>query len=499
MRMSKYLYFNPYRLGSVSFEVVFDDVLKILDLDYVEEVIVLTCNGFLRHCSSNLEGSVLKCQLCSLSSNYFFKNNQNPKLRIIDLGNYLSELKTEKIQFEFESLADVKRLEFQGINIGMGAVSSYVSYTRNMTPELDKFKKNFFNKLLNANVKLVYALNYLKNNEHLDFNDYQIKLFNGRFSELRTFFNYFQGKLNTIEFVYTKNKDEVKRVEFINSLPHSIRENTKRINNNWSAYREEDKKRISIDFFNRKLNDRSFYDKNYTKDQKKNLLPENFDKTINNISYFVSSEDEVFAIGGRWDTDKIFKRQIDFLDFWIANFRSEKKYHLYVRMHPNMKGLSFSYVTDYLKYKERNISIIEPESKVSSYALMFNSNKVIVSSSSMGFEANYFNKPVIQIGASFYSELKVAHRPRNTSELKDMILDRNLSSQDKLESMKMALYLSLPPSEEFFQLNSTFSKSKIFKYEFKRSSNYPKCFFLLNYIVRFLSIKSMVFKFKIRR
>ena len=495
MQPNKYLYFNPFRIGSVSFEVVFDDILNIIDSDTNNEVTVLTCNGFLKYCSSNLEGSKLKCQLCSMSSNYLFKKYEHKRIKIIDLGNYTKTFYKNKPYFTYNSFDDLKKIEYKGINIGMGVVSSFVSYTRDLNFDLNYFRLKILNNLLISSCKLIDSLDSLS----IDFTNYKIKTFNGRFSELRTFFNYFNGKVNTIEFIYTKIKNEVRRVEFENSLPHSIEENTRRNNKNWDSYSNEDRIKIAKDFFDRKLNNTSFQDINYTKNQEKHKLPENFDDKKINISYFVSSEDEVFAIGGRWDEEKLFNKQIDFLDFWISNFKNNNNYHLYVRMHPNLKGLNFNYVTDYYNYNIHNITVIKPSSLVSSYELMFKSQAIVVSSSSIGFEANYFGIPAIQIGASWYSDLNISHKPRNLNELKIMIEKRFLKQLNKTDSMKMALYLASPPSEKFYKLKSVFEIKKFYKYNIRNSYNFPSYYNLFNIVFRLFSIKSLIFKIKLNK
>lgn len=495
MKKNKYLFFSPFRIGSVSFELVFDEILKIIDSDTENEVTVLTCNGFLKNCSSNMEGSKLKCQLCSMSSNYLFKKYEHKRIKIIDLGNYTKKINKNKPYFTYNSFDDLKKIKYKGINIGMGVVSSFVSYSRDLNFDFNNFRLKTINNLLLSSCKLIDTLDSLS----IDYNSYQIRIFNGRLSELRAFFNYFNGKVNTIEFVYTKIKNEVRRVEFENALPHSIEENTIRNNQNWDSYSNEDRINIAKDFFDRKLSNTSFQDTNYTMNQEKNKLPENFNHKKINISYFISSEDEVFSVGGRWDEEKLFKKQIDFLDFWIANFKDENNYHLYVRMHPNLKGLDFNYVTDYYNYNIHNITVLEPMHSVSSYELMFKSQAVVVSSSSIGFEANYYGIPAIQIGASWYSDLNISHKPRNLNELKIMIKNRFLKPLDKTDSMKMALYLSSPPSEKFYKLKGVFKNKKIYKYDIKNSYNFPSYYSWLNILFRFLSIKSLIFKIKLRK
>lgn len=495
MLSNKYLFFTPFRIGSVSFELVFDKILKIIESDDNNEVTILTCNGFLKNCNSNMEGSKLKCRLCSMSSNYLFQKYEHERIKIIDMGYYSKKLNKKQPSFTYNSFEELKKIEYKGINIGMGVVSSFVSYSRNLKFDPDYFRLKTINNLLFSCCKLIDVLDILP----IDYKNYQIKIFNGRLSELRSFFNYFGGKINTIEYIHTKIKNQFRRVEFENSLPHSIEENTRRNELNWKNYSNKDRIEIAKDFFDRKLSNTSFQDTNYTKSQEKNKLPENFDHSKINISYYISSEDEVFAVGGRWDEDKLFNKQIDFLDFWISNFKNKNNFHLYVRMHPNLKGLNFKYVTDYFKYNIENITILKPTSSVSSYELMFKSQAIIVSSSSVGFEANYFGIPSIQIGASWYSDLNISHKPKTLDELKIMIENRFLKPLDKIDSMKMALYLTSPPSEKFHKLKDNFKILRFYKFNVLSSYNFPFYYSWFNILFRLFSIKSLIFKIRLNK
>ena len=130
---------------------------------------------------------------------------------------------------------------------------------------------------------------------------------------------------------------------------------------------------------------------------------------------------------------------------------------------------------------------------------MFKSQSIIVSSSSIGFEANYFGIPSIQIGASWYSDLNISHKPRTLDELKIMIENRFLKPLDKIDSMKMALYLASPPSEKLHKLKDISYVKKFYRFNILNSYNFPLYYSWFNILFRLLSIKSLIFKIRLNK
>ncbi len=74
-------------------------------------------------------------------------------------------------------------------------------------------------------------------------------------------------------------------------------------------------------------------------------------------------------------------------------------------MHPNLKGIYNSSITDVISIKESNVELILPESNISSYSLLFSCNIVVTAGSTMGLEASVYDKPSILTSNALYMNL----------------------------------------------------------------------------------------------
>src|SRR5262249_34716020 len=71
--------------------------------------------------------------------------------------------------------------------------------------------------------------------------------------------------------------------------------------------------------------------------------------------------------------------------------------------------------------KAKNLCVIAADSRVSSYTLMDQCEKVIVFGSTMGIEATYSGKPSITCRPSLYSSLEGAYEPTTHAEVVALI------------------------------------------------------------------------------
>ena len=183
-----------------------------------------------------------------------------------------------------------------------------------------------------------------------------------------------------------------------------------------------EKQRLGTEFYEKRRNSQMAGDRVYTLNQVNGLLPENFSRDKENIVIFNSSEDEFASIGKDFDDYQLFKNQTAGIQFLLKNLPADK-YQIYVRIHPNLTRVKYDYVMELfeLPKKYENVTLIPPDSKVSTYALMDAADKVVVFGSTMGAEASYSGKPVILVGPSFYYFLNVAYTPESEQELIDLI------------------------------------------------------------------------------
>jgi hypothetical protein len=163
---------------------------------------------------------------------------------------------------------------------------------------------------------------------------------------------------------------------------------------------------------------------NYLDKQEKDLLPVNWNDKIENLVLFTSSEDEFVSISDEWNLT-LFKSQFEGIKFISDIISNLTNIHLYIRVHPNVEGMSNDYKTLLMKLSfNNNTTLINYDSPVSSYALLKKCNKVITFGSTVGIEAVFWGKPSILIGKSYYINLKGVIVPKTQDELVNLLTRR---------------------------------------------------------------------------
>lgn len=490
----KYLVFNPYPLDNNSFVVLIEQVHKLLEEDN-NEIYLLTCSGTLKPCDSNYESSNIRCLECNFTKNIASSSlRNNRRIHFLNIKDFHKKNDYYKsLSFDYLNIDQLKELKYNNINIGLGVVSSYVSMTRNLYPNvLNVDVKCFFDALLKSAAIVVDAVEKITNSHRIEC----FIFFNGRYSCDRPLFEY--AKVHDIisksyECTFSNSREKQKIVSFENSMPHDFEANTIIINNYWDS--SDDNKILKAnDFFVKRKLSLMASDKIHTINQDLNKLPSDWDDSKRNFVIFNSSEDEFYCIGDVFDKYKMFKNQVEGILFIVKLLQSNNNIHIYLRVHPNLSDVNYKYHLDLYTIFSKcdNISIIPAKSNVSTYKLIDNCEKVIVFGSTVGVEASYWGKPVILIGGSFYYHLNTTYNPSNFDELFKMLND-NLLPKSKLGALKYALYIYGERGENARYVNVNFTKLSFFNkqllvpFEYKiMGSN--KLYLLFNVIFRLLNI-----------
>lgn len=438
------------------------------------EVYFATCNGHSDICYANSSCNKNICKLCKLSMSYLLR--QLPKsIKILSLADYKTN-NTYILKKEYNSIQDIKNIEYKEVKIGYAALSTYVTRTRNNNPIFDSTFRKYFDKVLITSMEAVDSIENMIKKINPDL----VCVFNGRFYETRPAFEMplLLGKqVRTYEVIGGYGEDYYK-VFFENVMPHNIIENVKKVNDLWDKTEDSEDIKISIakSFYENRRHGKPACDVNYTKNQQKGLLPSGWDKNKRNIAIFNSSEDEFIAIGDEYDRLAFFNSQIEGIKTILNFFKDNDKFHFYLRVHPNLANIEYGYHRDLYKLINEfpNITVIPANDKVSSYDLMDSCEKSIVFGSTMGMEAAYWGKPVILVGAAIYDALDICHKPINNDSLKDLILNNDLPCKNNIMTLKFGYYyMHRNTKDKYKYINFNKSYSHIYKIYFE-IVNYQK-------------------------
>lgn len=410
----RYLVHYNTRLGSYSNDLMYDLVLNYLEKDIEVDLLVCKLNSSASH--MNMNASQIKSKICHLSTNSFI-NSLPKKVNVIEINKKFIYSDVPN------NLEEVKKLKINNVNIGLGPVSSYVTYFRDISLKLSKEKFKILKKLVDTSYsvyKKLLTIDCAKYNK--------VVMFNGRFAESRVILEYAKIKnlqYETIEFDTLYGLDDLRLLSFKNRLPHSKDAFKERF------YKAQNDNNVNGEnFFNKKINglymggdaavvEDGTFQTGYKNDQNSIDFIEmikSFNLPV--LTYYMSSQDEVYALGDEWDNPLIFKSQYESINWCIDFLKSNKNFILIIKSHPCMKGLNFPYVFRNLKNsKIDNLFYLSPESSISSYKLLEISNICIGFSSTILVEAVYKKTPTILVGDTFFNNLNICEEPNSIEEL----------------------------------------------------------------------------------
>jgi hypothetical protein len=474
----KYLIYSSSSLAYPHFGVQLEECEKLNAQGH--SVTFAYCDGINNTCFKNINSNPAICKACKLG--YRFSINKLSKnIEIIPLNFTEDNLKHN---FIFNSINDIKEIKYKKVSIGYAVLSTFISVSRNPEIKLDDPTRDYLNHLINQTCKLVDSVYNLIDKVNPDV----ICVFNGRFFETKPLFDI--GISKNIEVIINEvigsgtENDPFKITKFINSMPHDIAYLGKKVLSTWDCSKLSYEEKIIIGesfYFNKKkgLNTGLI---NFTSNQEKGKLPSNWDNAKKNIVIFNSSEDEFASIGKEFDSYAIFNSQIEGIKFMLSNCKLNN-IHFYLRIHPNLSNVTESFHTDLLELDKlyTNITIIKGDDKISTYALIDSSWKVIVFGSTVGIESSFWGKPSILLAGSIYHDLNALYKPSSKSHLLQLI-EQELTVLNTFPAIQFGFFVMNRDTgvntSKYFDLS--LKKYSLFGFEF----NQPKYMaFLGSYIL----------------
>ena len=416
------------------------------------DVSVVYCAGGCRVCGNNPSGSRLACGLCQFYQKRYLKKLL-PAATLIPIERAAPQ-RTEDPHFHYDSLQDIKNIVYRGVNLGYGVLSSYITWTRELIEDFTPAKRAYVDSLLREASRMVDRAYEVVDNVKPT----HISLYNGRMLEVRPFLDIARIRSiemcgNEIVLTQAENGDQVyRRIRYPNCLPHDVDENARIAERLWTMENKilEEKRNIARGFYEKRRLGIPAGDawnpgqsRTFIGGQSKGLMPEDWDAQKKNIVIFNSSEDEYSSIDPKFDSLSLFSSQIEGVSRICDLLKDRDDYHVYLRVHPNLRKINFPYHTNLYALPQQfpNLTVLPATSKHSTYDLMDAADKVVVFGSTMGAEAAYWGKSVILIAASLYSRLGFCRTPRTESELLADLTDKPFGCPQNENILKYGYYL----------------------------------------------------------
>ena len=398
------------------------------------EVKMLVCDECLEGCElKNIlnENDSDPCWTCR-----FNRKKIVPKfgLKIITYNDLIDKIEMDKLDRlanEF-SKSEYKTINYLGIDLKQCVEDSVLRYFYGAVPSNNKEEQKVRHNHIKTALINTYCANKLKKEWNPD-----IVLTNmAAYSIWYPFYKVFNDKFFTIS---------MRIINFygVTINLYDIFLSRKRFNKYLSSRKHlkltsEEKIKLSNFIKNRMTGQDELFIRDKIFDQNQNIseLKDGFSINKNKKNIFLFSN--LYWDVGLSEQGGLFNNVVDWVLETVKIAEEEKDFNLYVKTHPAEKfGSSKSRkgIGDIIK-KEfpdglTNTFVIEPDKKITPYALFPFIDAAILFSGTLGFELLYSGIPVISVGSAAYNGLDIALEPKTIDEYIYFIKNRNGSSIDK--------------------------------------------------------------------
>lgn len=366
-------------------------------LDAGDQVEYFSCTGQLANCDFNNTKDQQRCTECLLRREMglgllsaHLKNNAFVQLNAAE----------QALRFEFENVDQLIAYRIDEFDIGYAALSSLVSVVRDPEPNLTEHGP-LLKRFLESAWQTYRFTRRLLQSQQFD----RVYTLNGRFAAMRAVLRACEAE-GVDCFLHERgcNKDHYELFE--NHLPHDITAINDTIGRLWNDADPQTRQSTGEAWFHDRVNRVETAWKSFVTGQEQGMLPEGFDRKKKNVAIFCSSDDEFVAIGDHW-RNELYPNQVTAIaQIATSLLETQPDIHLWVRVHPNLIRVENQRKRDMLGLSFPNVTIIAPEDKVDTYALMNAADITASFGSSVGIEAVFWGRPSVLLGPCLYQHLE---------------------------------------------------------------------------------------------
>lgn len=407
--------YAPYTLWTPHFET--DLELAQIHLDRGDDVHLILCDAKGFPCDQNPDMRKSKCLVCQSRAAAGIQRLQAAKGRLfthsipVDIDNQKGPSASK-----FTSLTELLKWKHGDYSAGKAVASTLISVTRDPNPDLS-LHQDWVSTALRSSCQVFDSAVRLLSTIGPE----KLILFNGRFILHQPVLD--AARALKIPFsTHERGANRDLYEEFEGSIPHDLESTKRSILEYWNqAGGGQDREGVAKSWYTgrRGGQEQSWY--SFTTAQKAGKLPKGFDQREINLVIFNSSEDEM-ATFPEW-RNPIYGNQQTALDRILPDL-SDKNLRIWLRVHPNLKGLKNEQTRHLANLRSPNLTVIGAEDNIDTYALIDAATTILTFSSTVGVEAAFWGKSTILAGRAFYEHLECCHRPVDHNEVIRMILDQ---------------------------------------------------------------------------
>jgi hypothetical protein len=376
-----------------------------------------------------------------------FPEVQGAKLLASDMFRFVrpANIKVDLELPGFNSIEELKKYEYKSYRAGLSALSSLVSFTRTSSPCLARFSRLLQDVLISGISVYEYCIKlFSKSRPDL------IYLFNGRFANNRAILDAARTYcIPTMIHERGANKDRYYVKPFV---PHDLEKIKDDMLSIWNG-RIKDAESLASKYFVDRRNAVPLEWPSFVTSQQPGQAQVDLAEGQRLVSYFSSCDDEFLAVDDfyNWTT---WTDQLTAVRSLIQIVSKYSFLRLIIRLHPHLAAKAPSELNQWLSLElPPNCSIVHPNDKTDTYALIDKSDLVITSGSTVGIESVFWNTPSICLGPSLYSHLGAVYLPSCDDELESLLLKTSVCVNPQ-NALPYGYYMSTH-GEQFLHYKST--------------------------------------------
>lgn len=129
------------------------------------EVFILNCDQSIGGCMENPHWNPLFVNCVWLFKKKDMKHFLPKGVEQPWMKEFVKQLKEEDIpKLQYDTVKELRALTFHGVDIGMGVMSTYISQTRNLNPEINEKSRAYFDALIREQIVTTLVFERLQKN-----------------------------------------------------------------------------------------------------------------------------------------------------------------------------------------------------------------------------------------------------------------------------------------------------------------------------------------------
>ena len=421
-----------------------------------DSVDVLICDSNLKSCDANPGMALPNCLACIETRNSGLDLIDTPP-RKLPLISVKGKKAIEGMNIPvFTNNEDLISYAPFGVSTGSDVISSIITALGN---------PNFYAKNHPELIKRTiedYMAAYFTALDYINREGYSlVYIFNGRFSTAKAWIRACEKmKIEYCTLERLGMPDRVLKIK--GGTVHETKAYASWVKTFWDInHNNADIIKEAVDFFEERPKGVLTGWHSFITDQDQSALPVGWDPEKRNIAIFSSTETEFSGLPESFLGATYSDQKKCYCSIVKAIKEMDENIHFYLRIHPNSKNENeYWWESDELR-ELTNLTIILPESDVSSYLLMNSCEKTLAFMSTVGIEATYWGNPSILLSNATYKGIGAVYEPTTETDTISLILDESLPPKPRDATLAYGAFIrrgfpKLPHSEALDHCTLTF-------------------------------------------